>query len=183
MLRRSPWALLAPAGLAAVGFMVLHALHGVSVYTGLTAMAGIIVLLLALIDTRTGFLPDALTLPLLWLGLAAAWGGYGVPLADSVAGAMLGYAFLWFMLLLFRWLRGVQALGGGDLKFLAALGAWVGWQPLPMVLLLACVAGALCAMWCQKTLLPSGSSPFGPFLAAGGTGVFLAGTEVHSWFW
>src|SRR5690606_30819403 len=152
-------------------------------YTLLATMAGIMVLTLALIDARSGFLPDALTLPLLWLGLAAAWAGHGVSLDEAVGGAMLGYAFLWLILQSVRWIHGEQVLGRGDLKLLAALGAWVGWQPLPYVLLLACMGGALWAMWRQQTLWPTGSSAFGPFLAAGGAGVFLAGSEVHSWFW
>src|SRR3546814_4871418 len=81
-----------------------------------------------------------------------------------------------------RSLIGRDAMGHGDLKLLAALGAWLGWQALPWVLLLACFLGLVFAMWRQKSFRPRGEHPFGPFLAGCAAGVFLAPTAVHSWF-
>src|SRR5690606_32770961 len=99
-------------------------------------VAAFMLMLLAHIDIRTRLLPDALTLPLLWLGLGAAWLGWGrVPLYDAVAGVMAGYGVLWLLLQGFRLLRGIEGMGYGDLKLVAALGAWLGWQALPGVLL------------------------------------------------
>ncbi len=178
-----------PAGaVLAAGTMALHFVHGYGFYTGLAALAGVLLLLLALIDLRTGLLPDALTLPVLGLGLAAAVlaGGEAGRLAsasNALGGAAMGLAFPWLLNQIFKRLRGQEGMGGGDLKLLAGLGAWLGWQGLPSALLLACCAGLLWAMWRQKTLLPAGSYPFGPFLSAGGAYVFLAGSGLHWHFW
>lgn len=173
-----------PAAVLAGGFMALYQVQGCSPYTALAALAGFIVMLLSLIDMRTGLLPDALTLPLLGLGLVSAGladGGHhwAALTGDAAAGAVLGWVCPWLLMLIFKRVRGRDGMGGGDLKLLAALGAWLGWQGLPAALLLACVAGLLWAMWAQRSLLPTGSYPFGPFLAAGGAYVFLAGSGLH----
>ncbi len=175
---------LAAAAILAVAFITVPTCHGSGWRALPLAMACVMLMLLALIDARTRLLPDALTLPLLWLGLAVAWMGWGgVSLQDAVAGAMAGYLFLWLILQGFRLLRGIQGMGHGDLKLLAALGAWLGWQVLPWVILLACLAGIAFAMWRQKTLLPAGAYPFGPFLAAAGLCAFAARSGLHLCFY
>ncbi len=161
------------AVLMAACFAALSILHGITPYFAALAAACAILLLLSLIDARTRLLPDALTLPLLWLGLALAWAGYGIALQDAVAGAMAGYGFLWLLSKGFNYFCGQDGMGNGDFKLLAALGAWLGWQPLVMVLLVSCVAGVLFAMGRQKSFRPTGSYPFGPFLAAGGVAALL----------
>jgi leader peptidase (prepilin peptidase)/N-methyltransferase len=173
-----------PAALVmAAAFSVLFACYGPVAYFAVTALSAVLVLLSALIDAQTGLLPDALTQSLLWLGLASSWAGLGLPLHDALAGVMAGYGFLSCLLLVFRCLGVREAMGRGDLKLLAALGAWLGWQPLLWTLLLACLAGLAFAMWKQKSLRPRGAYPFGPFLAMGGAGVFLGAAAVQSWFW
>ena len=171
------------AFIMAAAFSILFARHGLGAYFFASALAGTLLLLSALIDARTGLLPDALTQPLLWLGLAVSWMGLGLPPRDALAGVMLGYGLLWCLVLALRWFYGRDAMGHGDLKLLAALGAWLGWQPLLWALLAACLAGLVFAMWRQKSLRPRGAYPFGPFLAMGAAGVFLNATAVHSWFW
>src|SRR5690606_3791885 len=94
-------------------------------------------LVLSLIDARTRYLPDALTLPFLWAGLGVAWFGWGVTLNDAVAAAAMGYGLLRITDAVFRRCRGRPGIGGGDMKLLAAIGAWTGWAPLPAVLLFA----------------------------------------------
>lgn len=164
---------------------VLSALHG---QAGLVpafwvlALAAAMLLLLAGIDMRVSLLPDALTLPLMWLGLLAAWAGLGISLHDAFAGVVSGFLFLAALAHGFRWLRGRQGIGGGDIKLLAALGAWIGWQDLAWVLLTASSLGIAYAMLRQRRLLPRGAYPFGPSLALGGMAVFMQGTAVHSWF-
>lgn len=158
-------------------------LHGFTLSFLAMSAAGAMLLVLALIDARTRLLPDALTLPLMWLGLALAWSGRGIALHDAVAGAMAGYGFLWLLFWLFKAFNGREGMGYGDFKLLAALGAWLGWQPLAMVLLMACLAGVLTAMFRQKTLRPGGSYPFGPFLAASGMAAFMLGSELHWHIW
>jgi leader peptidase (prepilin peptidase)/N-methyltransferase len=161
----------------------LYLRDGDAVYVAGTASACAVLLLLAFIDFRTRLLPDALTLPLLWMGLAWAWTGAGPGLHNAVAGAVAGYGGLWLLFWSIKACTGRDGIGYGDLKLLAALGAWLGWRPLVWVLLGACLVGILFAMWRQRSWRPAGAYPFGPFLAAGGTLGLLAGTEVHFYFW
>lgn len=162
--------------------LVFLARHGLSL-TGLGLVAAAAVLLvLALVDAQTLLLPDALTLPLIWLGVALAWMRGPVSLHDSVAGVMAGYGFLWLLFWLYTYVRKRQGMGYGDFKLLAALGAWVGWAALPWVLLVACLAGLAYACARRKKLNVNDAYPFGPFLAASGVGVLLLGPEVHSYF-
>ncbi len=164
-------------------FVFLYSLHHHRVlYFTAVAFACAILLILALIDIRSRLLPDSLTLPLIWLGLLLAWSGHGVELADAVAGAMLGYGFFWSLFWVFKALTGQDGMGYGDFKLLAALGAWLGWQPLAAVVLTACSAGILFAVVRQRRWRPIGSYPFGPFLAMGGIAALLLGSEVHLYF-
>lgn len=182
--RVSPTLKLFSTILLAVVFGAVGVSHGFTPRACLLAVAAVMLMLLAHIDARTRLLPDALTQPMLWLGLGAAWIGWGVvPLHDAVAGAMAGYGFLWLLLQGFRLLRGIEGMGYGDLKLLAALGAWLGWQALPWVLLAACLTGIVFAMLRNKTLFPSGAYPFGPFLAAAGVAVFMAAPGLHLYFY
>ena len=100
-------------------------------------------LVLAVIDCHTALLPDVLTLPLLWLGLLFSLQRGVVPLEEAVVGAVSGYLCLWGLYWLFRFATGREGLGYGDFKLAAALGAWVGWQVLPSVLLFASVSGLI----------------------------------------
>ncbi|MGA1286443.1 MAG: prepilin peptidase [Rubrivivax sp.] len=132
---------------------------------------------LAAIDWDTLLLPDSLTLPLLWAGLGAAALGWGVSLHDAVIGAIAGYGVLWVVATLFERLTGKAGMGAGDFKLLAALGAWLGWQALLPVLLLASVSGAVVGLAMQRrgTLREGRYVPFGPFLAGAGIAVLLVG--------
>lgn len=156
-------------------------LYEPSVATGLRWFACCILLLLALIDFHCGYLPDALTLPLLWLGLLAAWAGFGVALSDAVLGTVLGYGLLRGVSLLFQACRGEPGMGGGDMKLLAALGAWLGWQALPGVLLTACLSGVLFVVLRHRGNVLRLSFAFGPHLAWAGAAA-LAGFPVVQYF-
>ena len=129
---------------------------------GLIAMAGI--------DLETQLLPDRLTLPFLWLGLLFNLGGSFTSLRAAVIGAIAGYLALWSIYHLFRLLTGKEGMGYGDFKLLALLGAWLGWQALPTVILLAAGVGAVTglALMAVKRLDQGRPMPFGPFLAAAG---------------
>ena len=96
---------------------------------------------LAFIDQQTGYLPDDLTLPLVWVGLLVNLGGGFVPLRDAVIGAAAAYLFLWSVNAGFKALRGVDGMGYGDFKLYAAVGAFLGWKLLPLVILLSSVVG------------------------------------------
>lgn len=127
-------------------------------------------LMLAHIDLRTGLLPDILTLSLMWLGiLFHLWGGW-VSLSASVAGAVVGYGLLWFIFRLYKWKTGREGMGYGDFKLTAALGAWLGLQAMPSLLLYASAAGALVGLVLQYGFRLSARTaiPFGPFLVIAG---------------
>jgi leader peptidase (prepilin peptidase)/N-methyltransferase len=96
---------------------------------------------LAFIDQQTGYLPDDLTLPLVWIGLVANLGGAFVPLEDAVIGAAAAYLFLWTVNALFRVVRGMDGMGYGDFKLYAAVGAFLGWKFLPLVILVSSLVG------------------------------------------
>ncbi len=142
----------------------------------LAATACLISLLaLAWIDARTGLLPDALTLPLLWAGLLVNLGGGFAPLRDAVLGAAVGYLCLWLLYQVFLRLTGREGMGYGDFKLTAALGAWLGWQALPAVLLAASLGGLCFALWLRAAgrAVPGQHLVFGPWLALAGGGVLL----------
>ena len=140
---------------------------------------------LSAIDWDTTLLPDDLTQPLLWAGLLAAVVGWsGLNPASALIGAMAGYLALWSVHWLFFFATRKEGMGHGDFKLLAALGAWLGWQALLPIVLMASVLGALVglAMKLRGDLREGRYVPFGPFLAGGGLVVMLAGTErVLAW--
>ena len=125
---------------------------------------------LTFIDLDTQLLPDDITLPLLWLGLAFNVGGTYTELPAAVIGAMAGYLALWSVFWLFKLATGKEGMGYGDFKLLAAIGAWLGWQMLPLTILLSSLVGAvvgivLIAVARHGRNVPI---PFGPYLAAAG---------------
>ena len=111
-----------------------------------TALLGWWLLLVALLDLSDQWLPDALTLPLLPLGLAAAWAGFGPALPERIAGAAIGWAALFLIAVLYRRLRGREGMGGGDPKLMGAIGAWIGAWHLPVILLGAGLLGLAMAL-------------------------------------
>ena len=144
---------------------------GVQGYTLVVIAFSWILLAAAVIDLRTTLLPDNLTLPLLWFGLLVAVTGLGpVDPTDGILGAAAGYLVLWGLYHVFRLLTGKEGMGYGDFKLLAALGAWVGWQGLPLVVILSSFVGAVLgiAMIALQGRDRAAPIPFGPFLAAGG---------------
>ena len=156
--------------------------HGLGPYAAAVLCALALLLALSLVDAALGLLPDALTQPLLWLGLVRAWAGGcagPVPLHDAVAGAVCGYGLPWLLAWVYACLFGREGMGRGDLKLLAALGAWVGVRPLPGVLLAACAAGVAWAFLWRRDLRLGASYPFGPFLAGAGAIALLLGPEVQ----
>ncbi|AKZ61366.1 methyltransferase [Herbaspirillum hiltneri N3] len=148
---------------------------------GVAALALVCFLIaLGFIDARTQLLPDSLTLPLLWLGLLVNLDGTFVPLADAVTGAAAGYLVLWSIYWVFRLATGKEGMGYGDFKLLAALGAWLGWQALPLILVLASCTGAVVGIG-MVILRKHGKDqtiPFGPYLALGGVLMLLYGKSL-----
>ena len=140
-----------------------------------TAMFGALIfawtmIVLAFIDLDTFYLPDAITLPLLWVGLLLNLGGVFTDIRSAVVGAIAGYLALWIVFWAYKLATGKEGMGYGDFKLLAAIGAWLGWKMLPLVILLSSLVGAavglaLIAFARRDRNVPI---PFGPYLAVAG---------------
>ena len=139
---------------------------------------------LSVIDIDHQILPDAITLPLLWVGLILNLYGLFTDIHASVIGAVAGYLALWTVYKAFKWLTGKEGMGYGDFKLLAMLGAWLGWQALPVIILLSSVVGAavgiaLITARRQDKNIPI---PFGPYLAAAGWLTLLWGKDMTTYY-
>ena len=133
------------------------------------------------IDLDTQLLPDQLTLPLLWLGLLLNIGGLFVTLPDAVIGAAAGYLVLWSVYWLFKLVTGREGMGYGDFKLLGALGAWFGWQALPVLLLVSAVVGSvigIAVLVVQKKGRQTAIA-FGPYLALSGLIMLFFRTQIQ----
>lgn len=151
---------------------------------GWTAIASLVfiwtLLALTFIDLDTQLLPDALTLPLLWAGLLVNLGATHVDLRSAVIGAVAGYLTLWSVYWLFKLATGKEGMGFGDFKLLAAIGAWLGWQQLPLTILLSSVVGAIIGL-ALIVIAKRGREipmPFGPYLAIAGMIALFWGKEL-----
>ena len=153
------------------------------------AVLGIIVtwffVSMTMIDIDHQLLPDSLTLPLMWIGLLAALSPVFTDLQSAVVGAAAGYMVLWLVYQLFRIVTGKEGMGYGDFKLLAAIGALLGWQALPVVILLSSLVGAvvgvgLIAITGRDRNIPI---PFGPYLAAAGWIAMLWGDGLSQWYY
>jgi leader peptidase (prepilin peptidase)/N-methyltransferase len=151
---------------------------------GLAGLAAILfiwaIIALTCIDLDTQLLPDNITMPLLWLGLLFNLSNTFTSLSNAVVGAICGYLILWSVYWMFKLVTGKEGMGYGDFKFLAAIGAWLGWQMLPLVILLSSVVGAVVGI----TLIVAVKRgkdipiPFGPYLAGGGLIALFWGTQL-----
>jgi leader peptidase (prepilin peptidase)/N-methyltransferase len=167
------------------------ALSGLVIWQLGSSLAGVSALMLvwmlivmAFIDIDTQLLPDELTLPLVWLGLLVNLESTFVPLRDAVIGAALGYMTLWIVYWIFKLVTGKDGIGFGDFKLLAALGAWLGWMMLPLIVLLSSAVGAVIglSMIAFRGHHRDRPIPFGPYLAAAGLVALLFGKSIlHSW--
>ena len=135
---------------------------------------------LAGIDIEHKLLPDDITLPLLWLGILLSLFDVYVDIETSVIGAMAGYLSLWTVFMLFKLITGKEGMGFGDFKLLAVFGAWFGWKPLFIVVLLSSAVGAVVGitMILLKVTERGTQIPFGPYLAAAGWITLLWGDDL-----
>lgn len=136
------------------------------------------------IDIDTQLLPDSITLPLLWAGIAFNVFGVFTDLQSAVVGAMLGYVVLWSVFWLFKLVTGKDGMGYGDFKLLAALGAWFGWQSLPLIIILSSFVGAAIGIMLvvakrQGRDIPM---PFGPYLAGAGLLWLFFGDWLNAYY-
>lgn len=136
------------------------------------------------IDIETQLLPDNVTLPLLWFGIIFNYFSTYTELTSSILGAIFGYVALWLVFHIFRIITGKEGMGYGDFKLLAALGAWLGWQSLPLVILLSSAVGATVGIIMIVTKLQERSKPipFGPYLAMAGWIAMLYGGQLIDFY-
>ena len=144
---------------------------------------------IAMIDAETQLIPDSIVLPLMWIGLAmslyhpmAGADTLFIAPQDAIVGAMAGYLSLWTVYQLFKLITGKEGMGYGDFKLLAALGAWLGWQQLPLIILMSAVVGAIVgiALMAFRSHERSVPIPFGPYLATAGWIAMLWGDRIKS---
>ena len=154
--------------------------YGVSWQSGAGMLLSAFLVALAGIDLRTTLLPDQLTLPLLWLGLLAGAASLFVGPVSAILGAAAGYLSLWSVYWLFKLVTGKEGMGYGDFKLLAMLGAWGGWQILPLTILLSSLVGAVLGviMLRLRNAETSTPIPFGPYLAIAGWIALLWGEQI-----
>jgi len=144
---------------------------------------------IAMIDAETQLIPDSIVLPLMWIGLIMSLfhpmqGSEILFIApqDAIVGAVAGYLSLWSVYQLFKLITGKEGMGYGDFKLLAALGAWLGWQQLPLIILMSAVVGAIVgiALMAFHKHERSVPIPFGPYLAAAGWITMLWGEAIKT---
>jgi leader peptidase (prepilin peptidase) / N-methyltransferase len=170
--------------LGALAALLMAWRFGYSAALAFAMVYGWAMIALAFIDFDTQLLPDDITLPLLWLGLIANAFGAFTDLRSAVLGAVGGYMILWCVYWAFRILAKKEGMGYGDFKLLAAIGAWTGWQVLPVVIIasagLGAVIGSL-ALWLARKGADT-RIPFGPYLALGGiAGLVWGKVAVIAW--
>lgn len=157
---------------------------GISPYAFAIILFSWLLLILTVIDIDHQLLPDQITLPLLWLGLLYNSVFEHISITDALWGAMAGYMILWSVFWLFKIITGKEGMGYGDFKLLAALGAWLGWQYLPLIILLSSIVGAVCGgiILAARGNSTSTPMPFGPYLAgAGWIAVFWGDSIINAY--
>ena len=139
---------------------------------------------LAMIDFHTTLLPDSITLPLLWLGLLISLVPVFVAAPDAIVGAAAGYMILWLVFQTFKLVTGKEGMGFGDFKLLGALGAWLGWAKLPLIILLSSLTGAIIGIMMMFLFKHKRNQPipFGPYLAIAGWIALMWGDQIVSMY-
>ena len=164
------------------GFVAIHFGFGWNTAAALLFVWAMIAL--AFIDLDTFFLPDDITLPLLWAGLLFNINGCFVDLQSAVIGAMAGYLSLWTVFWGFKFATGKEGMGYGDFKLLAAIGAWLGWKMLPVVIMLSSFVGAIIGIGLIACARQERGSPipFGPYLVLGGLIAMFWGEAIIKYY-
>jgi leader peptidase (prepilin peptidase)/N-methyltransferase len=158
--------------------------HGISEKALFSLIFTYSLIVLAAIDMREQILPDQITLPLVWVGLIASILGYWSNPTSAIIGASLGYLSLWSFMHLFKWITGKEGMGYGDFKLNAAIGAWLGWQTVPTVILVSSFLGAIIGLFAIIFLGHDRRSPFafGPYLCLAGWVAMEWGDQLSSLF-
>ncbi len=170
--------------LSAILVLVVAMKFGVSYEMLFGALFTWTLISLTFIDIDTQYLPDQLTLPILWLGILLSLDNMYVDTQSSIIGAVAGYMVLWTVYQVFKLVTKKEGMGFGDFKLLAMIGAWCGWQVLPAVIIISSVIGSIAGilMIITKYHEKGKPIPFGPYLAGAGWIVFIWGQEINSFY-
>ena len=165
-----------------ISFLALHFGPTIEFALATTLTFGLIVL--TGIDLDEMLLPDQITLPLLWLGLIINLNGTFASPTDAIIGAAAGYISLWSVFWGFKLLTGKEGMGYGDFKLLAVFGAWLGWQLLPVIVLLSSLVGAIIGIGLivTKKINHTNPIPFGPYIAIAGWIAMIWGSSINAWY-
>ena len=155
---------------------------GLSIQTVLALLFTWSLLTLSVIDIDHKLLPDNITLPFLWIGIICNMFGYFTDIYSSLFGAIFGYLILWFVYIAFKVITGKEGMGHGDFKLLAMLGAWMGWQYLPLIIILSSLLGSIIGLSLIMLKLHNRTQPipFGPYLALAGWIALIFGVPLNS---
>lgn len=166
----------------AIAFLALH--FGPTIEFALTTTLTFGLIVLTGIDLDEMLLPDQITLPLLWLGLIINLNGTFANPTDAIIGAAAGYMSLWSVFWGFKLLTGKEGMGYGDFKLLAVFGAWLGWQLLPVIVLLSSLVGAIIGIGLivTKKINHTNPIPFGPYIAIAGWIAMIWGSSINAWY-
>jgi len=170
-------------GLTALLFALLALRYGATPALIPALLFAWLMLLVTLVDFDARIIPDAVTLPGTVLGLVMAWLG-PMPFRDALIGAVAGLCLLWGIAWAYERVTGIEGMGGGDIKFAALLGAFLGWQGLLLTLFLASLGGALAGglLMLRKKGTGKTALPFGSFLAPAGLVVYVFGGQILAWY-
>ncbi len=165
------------------GYVAWHFGYGFAAFAALTFSWTMIVL--AFIDMDKQLLPDDITMPFIWAGLLVNLADTFVDIHSAVLGAVSGYIALWSIYWSFKLITRREGMGYGDFKLLAAIGAWLGWQMLPLVILVSSIAGTIVGIFLIAFAKRARHEPipFGPYLAAGGFMALLWGGQLNQAYW
>ncbi|MGH8685521.1 MAG: prepilin peptidase, partial [Nitrosospira sp.] len=167
----------------ASGFTAWHFGYGFAAFAALVFVWALIVL--AFIDMATQLLPNDITLPMLWGGLLVNLSDGFTDIHSAIIGAVAGYLMLWSVYWCFKLVTGKEGMGYGDFKLLAVIGAWLGWQMLPLVILFSSIAGTIVGVGLIIIAKHGRNTPipFGPYLIGGGLIALFWGSQInHAYF-
>lgn len=170
--------------LTAVLCMVVAWNFGVTWQTVAGCFLTCVLIVQSSIDLEHKIIPDEITLPTLWLGIIISIWSIYVTSTDAIIGAVAGYTILWAVYWVFYWITKKEGMGYGDFKLLAMLGAWLGWQTLPLIILLSSIVGSIIGIYTLLFLNKNRNFriPFGPFLAMAGWIALLWGPAINNWY-
>ena len=165
------------------GYIAWHFGYGFAAFAALGFTWAMIAL--AFIDIDTQLLPNDITMPLLWTGLLVNLADTFTDIGSAVLGAVTGYIMLWSIYWAFKLVTRREGMGYGDFKLLAAIGAWLGWQMLPLVILFSSIAGTAVGVFLMAVAKRGRHEPipFGPYLAGSGLAALLWGRQLNQVYW